>query len=67
MGPVEFEVELEGSVILKLWGRTGSTLSSKDVLRNGRRGRGLGVSVCNCIGGNLAVEPCHVLGGSAIC
>ena len=34
---------------------------------HGRRERGLGVSLCESRDGNLAGEPCHVCGGSAIC
>ena len=59
MGPVELEMGLEGPVSQKLSGGTVSRQLQR-YTSHGRRGRGHGVSVCECRGGNLAGEPSHM-------
>ena len=50
---------LEGPVSQKLSGGTVSRQLQR-YTSHGRRGRGHGVSVCECRGGKLGGEPCHV-------
>ena len=70
MGPVELEMGPEGPVCQKVLGGGGKNWLQTQLQRytsHGRRGRGLGVPLRACRDGNLAGEPCHVCGGSAIC
>ena len=66
MGPVELDMDQKVQLARK-WGKNCVQTEPQRYTSHGRRGRGLGVSVCECRGGNLAGEPSHMWGGSAIC